>query len=73
ASGQCGGVGDARCAAVAAGEFNDVPAAQEKMACSIERTLLPDPQRVEQYQRLYTRYQQWCATTEPLFAAKPAH
>jgi len=73
ASDQCCALGAAIFAAVAAGEFTDVPDAQEKMACSIERTLLPDPQRVEQYQRLYERYQAWCATTEPLFAAKTAH
>ena len=73
ASDQCCALGAAIFAAVAAGEFTDVPAAQEKMACSIERSLLPDPQRVEQYQRLYERYQAWCATTEPLFAAKTAH
>lgn len=69
ASEQCCALGAAIFAAVAAGHFSDVPQAQQHMACSIERTLQPDPANVARYQQLYERYQQWCQAAEPRFAA----
>ncbi|MGA7586580.1 ribulokinase [Rouxiella badensis] len=73
ASDQCCALGAAIFAACAAGEFDSVPLAQAAMACRIEKTLLPHPQRAAQFQQLYERYQQWCQASEPLFsAANPA-
>ncbi|HFV9291106.1 TPA: ribulokinase [Serratia fonticola] len=69
ASDQCCALGAAIFAAVASRHFSDVPQAQQHMACSIERTLQPDPANVVRYQQLYERYQQWCQAAEPRFAA----
>jgi L-ribulokinase len=72
ASDECCALGAAIFAAVAAGVYSSVPEAQQVMASPIAVTLQPDPARVARYQQLYQRYQQWCVTAEPQYAARPA-
>ncbi len=62
ASDQCCALGAAIFAACAAGEFANVRKHSSPWRVNIEKTLLPDPQRAAQFQRLYERYQQWCKT-----------
>ncbi|WP_283148777.1 ribulokinase [Silvimonas soli] len=67
-SDQCCALGAAIFGAVAAGIHPDVATAQAAMASKIERTYTPNPLNVPKYEKLYQRYLQWGAATEPLYA-----
>jgi L-ribulokinase len=49
-------LGAAMFAAVVAGLYKDIPSAQEAIGSPIEKTYMPDPQRVAVYERVYQRY-----------------
>lgn len=69
-SDQCCALGAAIFAAVAAGEFGSVEAAQEKMASRIERRYQPQAARAAKFEQLYQRYRAWAVVGEPLYAAE---
>jgi len=70
ASDQCCALGAAIFAAVAAGTYDTVEAAQEKMASRIERTFTPDAARAGKFEALYQRYREWAKAGEPLYASE---
>lgn len=69
ASDQCCALGAAIFGAVAAGVYQDIAGAQQRMASKIERVMQPDPARVKLFQHLYEQYRHWCELAEPAYAA----
>lgn len=67
ASDQCCALGAAIFAAVAAGAYADVAAAQKAMASRIEHVYQPEPAAVAQFERLYQKYLDWSKQAEPLY------
>ena len=57
-------LGAAMFAAVAAGLYPDIPAAQKAIGSPIETTYTPDPARARQYEPLYRRYKELGALVE---------
>lgn len=49
-------LGSAMAAAVVAGVYGDIPAAQEAMGNGFEKEYMPDPERVKKYEYLFRKY-----------------
>ncbi len=72
ASDQCCALGAAIFAAVAAGAYVNVAAAQHAMASRIEHVYQPDPAAVVNFERLYQRYLHWSEQAAPLYVQDEA-